>query len=85
MSRNLLRKTKRENVQTLLYQTLNFARVVVDTDPYKGSRIVFYKFTMSHGRSRAPPLQDHLREVTKKVKREHVGNSDGFSLVNRQR
>ena len=34
MSRNLLRKTKRENVRTLLYQTLNFARVVEDTDPY---------------------------------------------------
>ena len=30
MSRNLLRKTKRENVQTLLYQTLNFARVVAE-------------------------------------------------------
>ena len=28
MSRNLLRKTKREKVQTLLYQTLNFAHVV---------------------------------------------------------
>ena len=55
MSRNLLRKTKRENVQTLLYQTLNFARVVVDTDPYKGSRIVFYKFTMSHGRTMTAP------------------------------
>ena len=40
MSRNLLRKTKRENVQTLLYQTLNFARVVVGTDPYKDTEAI---------------------------------------------
>ena len=37
---NLLRKTKRENVQTLLYQTLNFARVVVDTDPYTDTEAI---------------------------------------------
>ena len=40
MSRNLLRKTKRENVQTLLYQTLNFVRVVVDTDPYTDTEAI---------------------------------------------
>ena len=41
MSRNLLRKTKRENVQTLLYQTLNFVRVVVDTDPYTDTEAIY--------------------------------------------
>ena len=41
MSRNLLRKTKRENVETLLYQTLNSARDVGDAIPYKLPTILY--------------------------------------------
>ena len=58
MSRNLLRKTKRENVQTLLYQTLNFARVVGAPTPTKAAEKFYSKlrYLTAEASSRAAAL-----------------------------